>query len=1329
MIRRRMLRGFVWTLGVAAGAAVLLGGALAVVLRTDWFREQVRSRIVAETERATGGRTELREFRFDWGRLRAEAAGFVLHGLEPAGEEPLFRAARVIVELKIISLLRRDIDVTRIAVDEPRLRIVNYPDGTSNLPRPKVRTAGGPWSEQLLRLAADRLEVGDGWVEFDQRRIPLGIRAERLHIALDYDRQGPRYRGTLAARSLRIAAAKFLPMLFSLAADLVLEKDRVVFRKLDLQLGKSPVQLSGELTDLRAPRGRFSTRARLELADWQPVLRLPLAPRGSAGLEGETRVAFLPAFDYSFTGRLNARGLALDLPEAVIRRADLEGRVTAGLEDVKVEGIRASIGGGVFRGDAMIREWQTYEVAGALASFPVEEAVRIARLDPLPWDAAASGPVRLRGNFPRARERTEFRASADLTLAPRGDGVAVSGDARVDISLPGPKVEISGATLATPRSRVEAAGVVSESLAVRVRTADIREFEPWIARFGDAVRLPAGAAEAEGSVEGPLANPRVSARLRGTGVEYEGIRLDTGSARVDLDASHLRLNAVSLRRGSLAVEGHGSASFRNWQVAEAAVDGAFRFRGGDLAQLLRDAGIAAAAQGFVTGELSIQGPAREPRLAGSVTGSGLQLAGQTVDRAAATFRYSGRELTVDRIEASRGAGRLTASGVYRHAAGDFRDGSARLEVDARALPLDALDPLRAETEHWQALLAIKASAGLRVAEGKVRLELLDGAGSAEDIRRKNQPVGRLAVTARSENQQVTFELSGAAGDARLAGSGRWSLSGDRSGAARIAFTPLTFREAQRIATAGEAKEDPPPGFLEGTAVIRGSLDDLASLRAEVTLDRVEVVPPPQQMLRLGVRSADLALKNAAPVRIEVFRRTARVLDARFQARDTEIQAAGLLSFSGDTPSDLRVQGGMDLGILQLLNPDLLARGRASIQAVLRGTLEQPRLSGRLELRNASLYLAELPNGIDNASGVINFDQSRATIESLVAETGGGRIAFTGFVGIGASALVYRVQAQARQVRVRYPRDFSFVFDSDLSLSGTSERSLLSGSVNVVRASFTPRSDLADFFTASIRPGPPAASQNEYLRGMQLDVRIANDPGLQVQTSLTRDVLAEADLRLRGSALRPALLGNISVNQGEVQVLGTRYNVNRGEIRFLNPQRIEPAFDLDLETRARGITVNISFAGTPNKVDVTYRSDPPLQTQEIISLLAVGRDPDAATGVLTNPAAQSGSAQLGASMISEAVAAQLGSRLQRFFGITRLKIDPNLNGIENLPQARLTLEQQLSKDITVTYITNLTRTQEQNVRVQWDLNREWSVLAVREETGVIGLFFQYRKRFK
>ena len=128
---------------------------------------------------------------------------------------------------------------------------------------------------------------------------------------------------------------------------------------------------------------------------------------------------------------------------------------------------------------------------------------------------------------------------------------------------------------------------------------------------------------------------------------------------------------------------------------------------------------------------------------------------------------------------------------------------------------------------------------------------------------------------------------------------------------------------------------------------------------------------------------------------------------------------------------------------------------------------------------------------------------------------------------------------------------------------------------------------------------------------------------------------------------------------------------------------------------------------------------------------MGRDPTSTANQLAPGLGTTGGGafvETGGSLLGQAASQQLTNKVQRFFGATRVKVDPTLTGVDNLPQARLTFEQQVSKDITLTYITNLNRTTEQVVRVQWDMSSEWSAIAVRDQNGSFGIDFQFRKRF-
>jgi translocation and assembly module TamB len=426
-----------------------------------------------------------------------------------------------------------------------------------------------------------------------------------------------------------------------------------------------------------------------------------------------------------------------------------------------------------------------------------------------------------------------------------------------------------------------------------------------------------------------------------------------------------------------------------------------------------------------------------------------------------------------------------------------------------------------------------------------------------------------------------------------------------------------------------------------------------------------------------------------------------------------------------------VSGDVNLAILQNFQPGLLSTGHSAVNATVRGTLEQPQLIGRMELKNATFYLEDFPNGIDQANGTVLFDRNRATIaDQLTAQTGGGSIALTGFVGFGTGETIYRLQSRADNVRYRGD-GVSVTGNANVTLTGTSTHSLLAGTLTIVRAGFNPKADLGSLLLSSSVPISTPTTPNQFLRGLQLDIHVETAPNLQFQTAVANDVQAEADLRIRGIAVRPVLSGQINVNQGEIQFFGNKYTINRGNIAFYNTTKIEPVLDMDLETQVRGVTVNINFSGTINKLNLSYRSDPPLQSNEIIALLAVGRAPGTNSSLASSQTVSQQDVLSTSSntLLGQAIAAPISGRLQRFFGVSRLKIDPLLTGVNAVPQARLTLEQQISKDLTLTYATNLAQANQQLVKVEWDINRTWSAVAIREENGVFGIDFLYRKRFK
>jgi len=188
----RVVTGIALLLLIAVGAGVM-------VLRSDWLREKVRIGIITEIGAATGGRAEIGSFRFDWTNLVATVEPLTLHGTEREGEPPLLRVESVQVGLRVISLMKRQIDLSSLRLQGLAGRVVVYPDGTTNLPVPKGPPSSTPWAQQLLDLAVKRYEITGGVFEIDDRKIPLDVRGRDLRVQMTFDATGPRYRGELSS--------------------------------------------------------------------------------------------------------------------------------------------------------------------------------------------------------------------------------------------------------------------------------------------------------------------------------------------------------------------------------------------------------------------------------------------------------------------------------------------------------------------------------------------------------------------------------------------------------------------------------------------------------------------------------------------------------------------------------------------------------------------------------------------------------------------------------------------------------------------------------------------------------------------------------------------------------------------------------------------------------------------------------------------------------------------------------------------------------------------------------------------------------------------------
>src|SRR6185436_4122386 len=130
-------------------------------------------------------------------------------------------------------------------------------------PQPPGVRSGKDWAQNLVDLAVRRYAVADGLAEVDIRKVPLNFSGEDLALQMSRDPDAARYRGEVASRRLRIAADFMAPTETDMSAAFTLEATRLNLAPLRVTAGKSRVELNGDLTNLRMPRGAFQAKAEL----------------------------------------------------------------------------------------------------------------------------------------------------------------------------------------------------------------------------------------------------------------------------------------------------------------------------------------------------------------------------------------------------------------------------------------------------------------------------------------------------------------------------------------------------------------------------------------------------------------------------------------------------------------------------------------------------------------------------------------------------------------------------------------------------------------------------------------------------------------------------------------------------------------------------------------------------------------------------------------------------------------------------------------------------------------------------------------------------------
>lgn len=1309
-----------WTLLLIALAVIALGSGLANPL--------LRRVLINRAEALTGARVEIRTVNVGWFSLNVAINGLVVHGKEPAGTEPLFSVDQARVGLRVDSFWGKRVGLNDLSLEKPRLHVRVEKDGSSNLPTLKASQSKEPSIQRLLDLRVRHVAIKDGWILYNNVKSLVGMEGGELQFVLDLGGTAdkPIHVGTLDWQSIELARRRDVPVPANVTAKFSLRREGFSLEQAVVDAGRSHVDLQADTKDLVNPRWSYKYRAWLDLLDIREVFRTPEVPLGRVDVRGEGTIE-----NGAILGKGGFAGDNITLGFMDFHSANLSSRSSyvLGPKEVVLPDFAAyALGGSVkgrvtmryegmqFRAETKLENIRLSAVTPAIdhAGFPI---------DKLHWDSVISGDTveTWRENF------LDFEVTGSMHWAAPEDvaegHTPVTGDWKLRYRDRLSALEISKGEFETPTSRGSFSGLLDPkktSLDAKLEIGSLLVWNDFIhAIAGDkpgspeaAVRI-AGSMSWTGKIAGPSDGPEFQGHFRGERVRYGDVRMDAIDGDISYAPDHLVITRGHATRGSMQADLDGQLQLTDWEFRpENEWSSELNLEKVPIEALMQLSGQSYPVQGTITGQFHGRGTRAEPMLTGLLDVADAEAYTVPFNRLRGQLTVTPDEVRLNNAELrffapgtekTGGAGIVTGNVAYR-----FAGNSLTTDLVGASLPLANFRRVRANN------LPLSGQISFRLkSSGPVRQPQAQGSFRVVDLHVGSEVIGSFETDLNADGRSAQLKLSSAMSEGAIGGEINLGLLEPYPLDGKVSIKNINLDPY--LMSALHLQKFNGHGTADGDISMKGELQHPEGL----TVDG--------NFTHLTLNYGGVQLENSGPIHLTSTQDSLKIESAALKGTDTNAELKGSIQFSGRRAVSMKLNGSVDLRLLQGYIPNVDTAGHADINASFEGTMDRPRIVGRVKLNNVSARSADFPTGLSNLKGDLVFDANRLFFENLQGEAGGGILSLTGSVNYSDRPLRYDISAKTDRLRIRYPEGMSWLLGGSLRLTGTMDGGLLSGKVLIQRVTLNEGLESAGILVSSTGPG--GSSGSSFLRNLQFDVEATSTPDSRMEWPGAH-LEADANLRVRGTAEHPIMLGHIHVISGELFFHDSKYRVARGDLNFANPFRLDPTINVEAITTIQQYEITLNFSGQASKMSLSYRSDPPLPANDIVTLLAMGQtttEVASRTGGVTQAGSSGASA-----LLSEAISSQLGGRVERLFGITRFRVDPGLAGLGTSGSgqnaaARVTVEQQVTPNLTVTYVSNVSSTQQQVIQVEYNVTRTISVVALRDQNGTFGVDVKFKKR--
>ena len=1291
LTRRRVIA----LLSFIALAFLALVGGLVIYINSPSFEREARGYIVRQIEKQTGAEVTLDDFNWSLRRQRVHLGGLILRGLEPRNGPPLASLPAIDVGINFRSLFQKKIDLFELTLTKPEFHIFIDEQGKTNFPTPPER---GPRGSFDFEVAIANFRFIDGAAFLNERRVNIDFVLANLAADLSY-----RSTTNVLTSHLRYDGQYIRPdnptIPYTFDADMDYTVGTLIAHRIHLQTGKSLLKMQGKINDLlkKTINGKLDYAGTVEV----PFLNYFFQKEQFAGTADVA--GFLEFSGGYFFSKGTATSESITFNEWTTKEFRSDYSYYFPEKRAAFHNLHTNIFGGNATGSAAIENVPGESRIVLDLGYSGVDAAALA--NSYPWDPKyriySNVTGTLTGWFEGKMERYLFAGNANFKpyTPPSVAGVVplpIEGTTGYQIT-PG-QARVSNGDLRFGSTHVQADGVITEKntdLKVVMDSTDLRDAY-FI--YDDAN----GAGTFEGTLTGPLKTPVLTGNFTLKNHSYQKkwtIEEAAGHVRLDTLTEIADLERVRLRQGRSEIVVGGTTAL-DGSPADLDIQ-AERVFGEDLRAFVdRKIG------GTFAGRMRLT--SFDPmKVEGDLRATNLVIDDRDVGNASGHLRYFDPVIDLSALQITRNGSSLSGNVTYNPTSE-----AVKFAVRISSVNFDSIKWIGLP----EALKGTIRQADLQ-GDGTLRQPNVKGTGVIENLAFKSEvfPMVRVNVTSSGSDVNASIEVAR-------------NLSLDVKVNAAGAGYPFTAN-AKFTQYALEQIVGLSQGTLKatGTAVLNGLLNDPSKLRGQGQIDTAEGV----------IQGRNILISK--PFTFDFNPERLMVSNIILTGDGTSATIGGTIGLTENTPLNLDVVGQIDLKLLSAAaTTQFETAGTINVNGHIRGTAQNPDLSGRAEVSKASLSKPGFFTSLTDINGELAFEGNRVRLDNMSGLMGGGTVRMEGNLALQQAQIQgMNIRIETNNVRIRYPEGLRTVLNGTLVLRGTSIAPILEGDLEIQRMEY--RSSFEEFLT--MVTGPTTIQGPSQLDQLRLALHVEGGRNITIQNELA-DVEARVDIDIKGTAGHPALTGHVEASGGTMTFQGKKYTITRGNVDFVNPLRIEPVVDLQAETDIRDYRVILAVTGRGDQVRLNMRSDPPLPQIDIVNLIAGGKtrqellESGTTRTAVTEEQLFKGSA---ASILSGLLQERIGGGAINRLGIGNIRVgpDPSLIAARNQAAIRLTYEYQVTKDLSVTYSRDLTQANPETtsganydlIQIEYFVSKNISVIASRDEADAKSLDVRFKKRLK